>query len=91
MEREGGPRHVTARFLGSRVGVAKGAYVFAQATDAVVVPFACTSTGFLKWRLWFGEGMHCGDGAGVDSNKNMQRAFQQLDPVIQEHPEQIPP
>lgn len=86
------PRGMTGTFLGGQISAAKGVVKFADMTNAVVIPVACTSTGLLRWRLWFGEGMDCdGDTKVVDSQKLMQRILRQLESEIEKNPEQMQP
>ena len=86
------PRNMTGTFLGGQISAAKGVVKFAEMTNAVVVPVACTSTGLLKWRLWFGEGMNCdGDANVLDSQEFLQRILLQLESEIEKNPEQMQP
>jgi hypothetical protein len=59
-------------------------------TDAVVIPVACTSTGFLRWRLFFGNGMVY-EGDACKPSTFLQQTIQQLEPEILAHPAQIHP
>ncbi|MDB4557796.1 hypothetical protein N9053_01470 [bacterium] len=92
IDRQHNPRDMTGTFLGGQIRVAKGVVKFAEMTNAVVVPVACTSTGFLRWRLWFGEGMDCdGDANILDSQEFLQRILRQLESEIENNPEQMQP
>ena len=83
-------RHVTVPFLGGQIRAGKGIIKFAEMTDAVVIPVACTSTGFLRWRLFFGNGMVY-DGDVCEPSTFLQQTIQQLEPEILAHPAQINP
>ena len=90
IESENDVRKISGSFLGGQMRAAKGFIKFAEMTDAVVVPFACTSTGFLRWRLWFGDGMEY-DANEVDATAFLQQTMQQLEAEVVAHPEQIHP
>ena len=86
------PRKMTRTFLGGQISVSKGVVKFAEMTNSVVVPVACTSTGLLRWRLWFGEGMNCDRDANVlDLQEFLQRILLQLESEIEKNPEQMQP
>ncbi len=90
IESENNARHMTGAFIGGQIRAAKGFMKFAEMSNAVVVPVACTSTGLLRWRLWFGNGMEY-DGNEVEATTFLQQTMQQLETEVVAHPEQIHP
>lgn len=90
IESEGKARTMPGAFIGGQIRAAIGFIKFAEMTDAVVVPFACTSTGFLRWRLWYGDGIEY-DGDEIEATTLLQQTLQQLETEVVSHPEQIRP
>lgn len=90
IETENGERNMSAAFIGGQIRTAKGFIKFAEMTNAVVLPFTCTSTGFLRWRLAFGNAMVY-DGDACEPSTFLQQIMQQLEPEVSAHAAQIQP
>ena len=90
IETENCERNMSAAFLGGQIRAAKGFIKFAEMTNAVVLPFTCTSTGFLRWRLTFGNAMVY-DGDACEPSTFLQQTVQQLEPEVSAHAAQIQP
>ncbi|MCH2178867.1 MAG: hypothetical protein MK106_08690 [Mariniblastus sp.] len=92
VDRNKNQRDLSGSLLGGQVQIAKGFVTLAQITEAVVVPFACTGTGFLKWRLWFGKPMDATVREGMQNKSDLcQRVLDELAAEIGKYPEQFQP